>query len=113
MSSVTQKIDAERLEVDLLLNSKTFARTNNLGRFLNFICEKYFEGTASEIKEYSIAVEALGRPTDFDPQLDTVVRVTAHNLRKRLELYYSTEGADHSVNVYLPPGIYITHFVHR
>ena len=113
MHSVTQKIDAERLEVDLLLNSKTFARTNNLGRFLNFICEKYFEGTTSEIKEYSIAVEALGRSTDFDPQLDTVVRVTAHNLRRRLELYYSTEGADHSVHVYLPPGHYIPQFVHR
>ena len=113
MHSVTQKIDAERMEVDLLLNSKTFARTNNLGRFLNFICEKYFEGTTSGIKEYSIAVEALGRSTDFDPQLDTVVRVTAHNLRRRLELYYSTEGGDHSVHVYLPPGHYIPQFVHR
>jgi len=67
---VVQKIDAERLEVELLLNSRTFPRTNNLGRFLNFICQKYFEGTASEIKEYSIAVQALGRPSDFDPQLD-------------------------------------------
>jgi malectin (di-glucose binding ER protein) len=113
LQSVIQKIDAERLEVDLLLNSKTFARTNNLGRFLGFICEKYFEGTTSEIKEYSIAVQALGRPADFDPQLDTVVRVTAHNLRKRLEFYYSTEGADHPVHVYLPPGHYIPQFVHQ
>jgi hypothetical protein len=113
LQSVLQKIDAERLEVELLLNSRTFPRTNNLGRFLNFICEKYFEGTTSEIKEYSIAVQALGRPTDFDPQLDTVVRVTAHNLRKRLELYYSTEGADHPVHIYLPSGHYIPQFVHR
>ena len=113
MESVVHKIDAERLEVELLLNSRTFPRTNNLGRFLNFICQKYFEGTTSEIKEYSIAVQALGRPTDFDPQLDTVVRVTAHNLRKRLELYYSTEGTDHSVHIYLPQGHYIPQFVHR
>jgi len=113
LQSVVQKIDAERLEVELLLNSRTFPRTNNLGRFLSFICQKYFEGTTSEIKEYSIAVQALGRPTDFDPQLDTVVRVTAHNLRKRLELYYSTEGADHPVHIYLPQGHYIPQFVHR
>jgi hypothetical protein len=113
LQSVVQKIDAERLEVELLLNSRTFPRTNNLGRFLNFICQSYFEGTTSEIKEYSIAVQALGRPTDFDPQLDTVVRVTAHNLRKRLELYYSTEGADHPVHIYLPQGHYIPQFVHR
>jgi hypothetical protein len=113
LQSVVQKIDAERLEVELLLNSRTFSRSNNLGRFLNFICQKYFEGTTSEIKEYSIAVQALGRPPDFDPQLDTVVRVTAHNLRKRLELYYGIEGADHPVHIYLPPGHYIPQFVHR
>ena len=112
-SSVVHRVDAERAEVDLLLSSRTFSRTNNLGRFLSFICEKYFDGASSEIKEYSIAVQALGRPPDFDPQLDTVVGVTAHNLRKRLELYYSTEGADHPVQICLPPGHYIPQFVHR
>lgn len=113
LSSVIHRVDAERAELDLVLSSRTFARTNNLGRFLGFICDKYFEGTTSEIKEYSIAVQALGRSEDFDPQLDTVVRVTAHNLRKRLELYYSTEGADHAVQICLPPGHYIPQFVHR
>jgi len=113
LQSVLQKVDAERAEVDLLLNSRTFARNGNLGRFLHFICEKYFEGTTGELKEYSIAVQALGRPPDFDPQLDTVVRVTAHNLRKRLELYYASEGADHAVQVCLPPGHYVPQFVHR
>lgn len=106
-------MESERAEVDLLLNSRKFARTNNLGRFLGFVCGKYFEGAASEIKEYSIAVEALGRPPEFDPQVDCVVRVTAHNLRKQLELYYATEGASHSVHVCLPPGHYVPQFVHH
>jgi hypothetical protein len=113
LQSVIHSLDAERAEVDLLLNSRTFARTNNLGRFLSFVCDKYFEGAVSEIKEYSIAVQALGRPPEFDPQLDTVVRVTAHNLRKRLELYYANEGADHPVHLFLPPGHYIPQFVHQ
>lgn len=113
MQTVVHRVDAERAEVDQLLSSRTFARSNNLGRFLSFICEKYFEGATSEIKEYSIAVHALGRPEDFDPQVDTVVRVTAHNLRKRLELYYANEGADHPVQVCLPPGHYVPQFVHR
>ena len=113
MQSVVHRVDAERAEVDLVLNSKTFSRSNNLGRFLNFVCEKYFEGATSEIKEYSIAVQALGRPAGFDPQLDTVVRVTAHNLRKRLELYYDSEGGDHPVQICLPPGHYVPQFIHR
>lgn len=113
MQSVVHRVDVERAEVELLLSSRTFARAGNLGRFLSFICEKYFEGATSEVKEYSIAVYALGRPEDFDPQLDTVVRVTAHSLRKRLELYYSTEGVDHPVQICLPPGHYVPRFVHR
>lgn len=107
------QVDAERAEVDLLLSSRTFTRANNLGRFLGFVCEKYFEGATLDIKEYSIAVQALGRPPEFDPQLDTVVRVTAHNLRKRLELYYANEGADHPVHICLPPGHYVPQFVHQ
>lgn len=113
MESVSYKVDAERAEVELLLGSRKFARTNNLGRFLAFVCDKYFEGSTSEIKEYSIAVEALGRPPVFDPQVDCIVRVTAHNLRKQLELYYATEGSSHPIHIYLPPGHYVPQFIHH
>jgi len=112
VESVFSKLDAERAELEVLLSSKKFPRTNSLGRFLGFICEKYFEGSASDIKEYSIAVEALGRPPEFDPQVDCIVRVTAHNLRKQLELYYATEGSGHPVHVCLPSGHYVPQFVH-
>jgi hypothetical protein len=88
-------------------------RTNNLVRFLSFVCEKYFEGTIDEVKEYSIAIQALGRPHDFDPQVDTIVRVTAHALRKRLEEYYRNAGAQHAVHICLPPGHYAPKFIHK
>ena len=113
MESVFSKTDAERAEAELLLGSRKFARTNNLGRFLAFVCDKYFEGSTSEVKEYSIAVEALGRPPVFDPQVDCIVRVTAHNLRKQLELYYATEGSAHAIHIYLPPGHYVPQFIHH
>ena len=90
LQSAVNKLEAERAEVESVLTSGVLGRTNNLGRFLRFVCEKYFEGTIDEVKEYSIAVQALGRPHDFDPQVDTIVRVTAHTLRKRLEDYYRT-----------------------
>jgi len=113
LQSVIHRVDAERAELELVLSSRTFGRNNYVGRFLSFVCERYFEGSTSEIKEYSIAVHALGRQPDFDPQSDTIVRVTAHNLRKRLELYYTAEGADHPVQICLPPGHYVPQFVHR
>jgi Malectin domain len=113
LPSVTNRLEAERAELEAVLASGFLGRTNNLVRLLTFVCEKYFEGETDEIKEYSIALQALGRPQNFDPQVDTIVRVTAHTLRKRLEEYYRTEGADHAVQICLPPGRYVPSFVRK
>src|SRR5271163_2995582 len=113
MQSTKERLEAERAELEAALASGDLGRTNNLVRLLSFVCEKYFEGKIDEIKEYSIAVEALGRPRDFDPQVDTIVRVTAHALRKRLEDYYRTTGASHAVHICLPVGHYIPKFLHK
>jgi hypothetical protein len=50
------KLEAERAELDDVLSSGVFGRTNNLVRLLTFVCEKHFEDAVAEIKEYSIAV---------------------------------------------------------
>jgi hypothetical protein len=112
LQSAISKLEAERAEVDDVLSSGVFGRTNNHVRLLTFVCEKYFEGAIDEIKEYSIAVHALGRPESFDPQVDTIVRVTAHALRKRLEDYYRGAGSGRAVHICLPPGHYVPKFIH-
>jgi hypothetical protein len=112
VQSAISKLEAERAEVDDILSSGVFGRTNYPRRLLTFVCEKYFEGAIDEIKEYSIAVQALGRPESFDPQVDTIVRVTAHALRKKLEEYYTSAGAEHAVHICLPPGHYVPKFIH-
>src|SRR5712691_12845961 len=105
--------ESERREFEALLASPAFGRAPNLHRFLEFIGNKYFEGKSDEIKEYTVAVHALNRPEDFDPKADTIVRVTAVALRKRLEQYYASEGAAHAVQLDLPPGQYVPRFLHR
>jgi hypothetical protein len=107
------RLDAERAELEAVLASGILGRTNYVVRFLAFVCEKYFDGKAEDVKEYSIAVNALGRAATFDPQADTIVRVTAHSLRKRLEEYYRTEGADHPIQISLPAGHYVPSFIHK
>jgi hypothetical protein len=101
----------ERSEVDLVLQSGVFDKAPRLARFLRYICEKYFDGHADQIKEYSIAIEALGRSSDFDPKKDSIVRVEAHRLRKRLEEYYQGQGASHPIQIVIPNGQYRPHFV--
>ena len=101
----------ERSEVAVLLASGIFNRAPNLVQILTYICGKYFEGLQEEIKEYNIAVEALGRPADFDQKRDSIVRVEAHRLRKRLREYYENEGASHVFQIEIPAGQYAPKFI--
>jgi hypothetical protein len=82
-----------------------------LTRVLKYICEERFAGRAHQIKEYTIATEALGRRPDFDPNSDTIVRVTIHSLRKRLLDVYQKEGAGRPMRLVVPPGHYDPCFI--
>ncbi len=101
----------ERMEVDLVLRSGVFEKAPRLEKFFLYICRLHFEGRADEIKEYSIALEALGRSSDFDPKKDSIVRVEAHRLRKRLEEYYRGAGSDDALHIVIPNGQYRPQFV--
>ncbi|MGC9197674.1 MAG: glycoside hydrolase family 16 protein [Acidobacteriaceae bacterium] len=102
----------ERRELQRVLDHPEFRRSMNLVRFLSYICEKYFEGKAEEIREYSIAVEALGRrESNFDSHVDPIVRVTARSLRKKLNELYATDSQLSPLRIVLPLGHYVPEFV--
>src|SRR5580693_3250247 len=103
----------EKNELQSVLDSGIFNRAPNLAHVLTYVCSQYFEGAAEQIKEYNIAVEALGRPAGFDQKRDSIVRVEAHRLRKRLREYYEADGASHSVRIDIPSGQYAPQFVRQ
>jgi len=105
------RAEADREELNWLLTSGVLGRSGNLARVLQYVCEERFAGRAHQIKEYTIATEALGRRTDFDPRIDTIVRVTVHALRKRLQEIYQKEGAHRPTRVIVPAGHYDPSFV--
>src|ERR1700731_1530048 len=101
----------EKAELVAVFASGIFSRAPGLAHMLRYVCTKYFEGQSDQVKEYNIAVEALGRPADFDQKRDSIVRVEAHRLRKRLREYYQAEGADHTIRIEIPPGQYAPKFL--
>ncbi len=103
--------EREKQEVEAVLTSGIFSRAPNIALLLKYVCRKYFEGAAADIKEYNIAVDAFGRPAEFDQKRDSIVRVEAHRLRKRLREYYEGEGAAHAVHIEIPSGQYSPRFV--
>jgi hypothetical protein len=103
--------DQCRAELATVLASDAFRRSPKLTRLLGYLCDKQLNGQAGEITEYAIAMEALGRTAQFDPQQDAVVRVDTHHLRKRLKEYYAGAGADHAVQIVIPNGQYSPQFM--
>jgi Malectin domain len=97
-------------ELEAVLASSQLKRAPALAKFLSFICEELFAGRADRLKEYTIAVEAFGRPESFQPKEDPIVRVDAIRLRKCLSDYYRGEGRSHRVQISLPKGHYVPEF---
>jgi len=93
-----------------ILSSDGFRAAPQLSSFLSFVVERTVEGRASELKGYTIAVEALGRPADFNPQIDPIVRVEAGRLRRALTQYYLGEGHADPVLLSMPVGAYVPVF---
>jgi hypothetical protein len=100
-----------RRELQTVLSSGIFARSPRQAKFLKYVCEKVFLGEPDQIKEYTIAVDVLGRPQDFDHNEDATVRVEAHRLRKKLAKYYESEGADHPIRIFIETGQYVPQFI--
>lgn len=106
--------EMERRELERVLQHPAICRSTNLVRFLSYICNKYFEDKTDEIREYSIAVEALGRKAEsFDSHVDPIVRVTALALRKKLREVYAESGLEQGLQIVLPLGHYVPEFVRR
>jgi hypothetical protein len=61
----------ENKELQTVLASGVFDRSPMLAQLLKYVCSKYFEGSAEGIKEFSIAIDVLGRSSDFDPKKDS------------------------------------------
>jgi hypothetical protein len=93
-------------ELDAVLHSKDFLRCPTLSKLLEYLCQKTFSGQIQEIKEFSIATEMFGRDQGFGEKPDSVVRVEVHRLRKKLQHYYDTEGANRPVRILLRQGNY-------
>ncbi|MCX7326064.1 MAG: hypothetical protein NTZ14_16950 [Hyphomicrobiales bacterium] len=87
--------------------SAAFRTALQLVAFLTYIVRTTLQGCQHEIKGYTIAVEALGRPDDFDPVADPIVRVEVGRLRRAIDGYYAADGVCDPVRIIGPRGSYI------
>ncbi|MDW5290589.1 hypothetical protein [Formosa sp. PL04] len=97
-------------ELDRILSSKPFSKSAVLTKFLKFIVEETLEGHTQNLKEYTIAVSALGKSADFDPQSNATVRINAGRLRRLLHTYYAGPGSIDPMKIEVVKGTYVPMF---
>jgi hypothetical protein len=105
--------EQKRELVQRVVNSEVFRRSPALQAFLLYITERVISGRTEELKEQLIGAEVLGRKPNYNPADDNIVRVRAHELRGRLERYFTSEGAKEAVVITMPRGAYAPEFVPR
>ncbi|HEU0174697.1 MAG TPA: hypothetical protein VFV58_10575 [Blastocatellia bacterium] len=102
-----------RQTLESILGSKYFSHAPQKRKFLRMICDFYLNDRASELNEYLIGREVFSRGAAYHPAEDPIVRVVAHDVRKKLEMYYQREGTDDAIRLQIPVGSYEPQFTRR
>ena len=92
MPALPPDADAVRAQLERILLSPGFVNADWLSRFLRFVVERTLDGEGDQLKEYRLGTEVFDRPSDYDPRLDSIVRVEARRLRSKLAEYYEGPG---------------------
>ena len=100
-------------EIDKLVHSHALHGSESLCKLLRYLATHALDHPGVPLKEYQIATEVFGRQADFDPQLDSMVRVQAGRLRTKLSEHYGTAGTADAIWVELPKGTYVLTFHDR
>lgn len=93
-----------------IVASPAFTRSPLLTNFLFYVCDRKLQGRDDEITEHQIGVRALGRPENYHPGEDNIVRNYARILRKRLEEFFEEEGRHEVMRIVIPRGQYVPIF---
>lgn len=100
-------------QADRILRSPGFSKSEVLRNLLSYLVRVHTERPSHHLKEHEIATAVLGRSDDFDPRLDSTVRVHTGRLRTKLSEYYSDAGASDPIRITIPKGAYHICCKHR
>lgn len=102
VSELSEDLDVKET-LRAMAASGALGASERRARLLTYLLKEELAGRGDRISAYSIGVDVLGRPTDFDPNSDAIVRAEVGRLRKALEHYFATDGALDRTKIEIPP----------
>lgn len=97
-----------REELARVLGSTDFPASERNRRFLAYTVDRAFQHSSgrARVTAWDVAVRVYGRPENFNPILDPIVRIEAGKLRRDLETYYLKSGQTNPLRIEIPRGGY-------
>ncbi len=99
--------------LERVLHSRCFRNAPSSRRLLSYLAGHAAIGDPGQLKEYTIGVDAFGKPSGYDPRQDSTVRIQVGRLRKKLFEYYRSEGLNDQWLIVLPKGSFALECVER
>lgn len=99
-SAASHASGLEESQIHAIVDSLTFQKSQTVRDLLLYL----WRNRGTQISEYAIGVEALGRKSDFDPKTDSTVRVNISRLRQKLKEYFDSEGRETPARISVPLG---------
>jgi hypothetical protein len=101
---------AVQQQLEHLLASPLFNSSKRYAQFLRFVVARALDGHAGQLKERILGIEVFERIADYDTNTDPIVRVTAAEIRKRIDQYYQDPKHSQEIRLFLPAGSYAPQF---
>jgi hypothetical protein len=101
---------AVQQQLERVLASPLFHSSKRYAQFLRFVVGRTLEGHGHHLKERILGIEVFDRPPDYDTNTDPIVRVTAAEIRKRIDQYYHDPKRSQEIRLFLPSGSYAPQF---
>jgi Tol biopolymer transport system component len=98
--------EAVRAQVAKVLAASEFRSSERLSRLLRYLADTFISSPEKEVSEYQLAFDVFDRDQEFDPHIDSVVRVQTSRLRQKLAKYYAAEGSSDEILLEIPRGGY-------
>jgi len=95
-----------REQLERVVAAPVFASAGRMPTLLRHLLEAELNGGARRLNQTSIAIDVFNRDEQFDPAVDSIVRVEMGRLRNKLREYYGATGANDPVVFTVPKGHY-------
>src|SRR5580692_12229013 len=96
-----------------LAASAQFKRSVRMQELLFYIGKRFLKDGCERVHEQEIGSQVFKRPDSYDTNFDNIVRTNVSDLRKRIEIYFQSEGAREPLIVEIPRGGYTPVFRFR